>query len=599
MSRSNPGVIYDGFDDSDAGMDSGRSPHLLLANQSALLVNATTRWTRLTNRPGFTKIALNWDGEAAAQTAFETTGKLQHASAYVPRSGNPYLMAVVGGRVFTIKPLDGGLSKEITIAADPNATIIEKGYSTQAEMFWIYNDRQSKPFVWDDVEAFRTGPRQLRPGGATTYLLGRVWYATPDGFGFRAGDIAGLQAATDGEGGTAKYGYFDSLLKETENTYLNEGGDFLVPQSSGGICAMMALPNQDMSYGQGPLQVFTPSVTFSVQAPTDRTLWRQLSYPIQSVSITNYGALSQDACITVNGDLWFRAVDGLRSFMLARREFGTWGNTAQSREMDRILVYDQVDLLDHASAVVFENRILCTVSPYQTSHGVAHRGLMALNLDRISSIVDKPFPSYDGVWTHQPILQMVKLTLPLEDKLYMFSIDEDDHIAVYELSKSALNDDGEPITYRWDSRAFDFRQPYNAKELDGGELWVSDVRGTVNFTARFKQDGAECWTDWHSWSICANVGDCDDTTCEGLTPRSPQYRMRMGLPKPPYVTDTGAGVPKRLFNEIQVRVDVEGHCSIDRLLLAAKTVQEDSYAPLNVPSDCKLVTCCPEGVFDA
>lgn len=112
----------------------------------------------------------------------------------------------------------------------------------------------------------------------------------------------------------------DAVLKFTENTYLNEGGSFATPTNAGPITALSVMSTLDSGVGEGDLVVFTKNSAFATTVPSDRTTWKNLSYPVQRL-VAPSGAVGPYTVTNVNGDLYFRAVDGLRSLILARRDF--------------------------------------------------------------------------------------------------------------------------------------------------------------------------------------------------------------------------------------------------------------------------------------
>ena len=125
-----------------------------------------------------------------------------------------------------------------------------------------------------------------------------------------------------------------------------------VPINAGTINALRPVAQVDTSTGQGPTQVFTTSGVFSLNAPTERSAWATVNFPLGTVSMVQAGSLSDRATVNVNGDIWFRALDGIRSFMVARRDFSSsWVNAPMSRELSRVIdggvLNDlDVDLLD-------------------------------------------------------------------------------------------------------------------------------------------------------------------------------------------------------------------------------------------------------------
>ena len=109
--------------------------------------------------------------------------------------------------------------------------------------------------------------------------------------------------------------------------------------------------------------------------------------------------MSHHSTELINGDVFFRSRDGIRSVIQAVRDFQTLGNTPMSREMYRVLKYDDLAYLKYVSGVLFNNRYLMTSqSDPDDDDGIAFNGLVALDFDLISGISGKSPPAYDGFW---------------------------------------------------------------------------------------------------------------------------------------------------------------------------------------------------------
>ena len=110
------------------------------------------------------------------------------------------------------------------------------------------------------------------------YGKGRLWVAS--GSEYYGGDLVY---------GDPAYGR-DSVIRFTENTFINEGGAFAV--SSGPITGLAFAANLDTSLGDGDLLVFTPTATYAFNAPVDRDIWKDLNYPIQRFALLNFGSFN-------------------------------------------------------------------------------------------------------------------------------------------------------------------------------------------------------------------------------------------------------------------------------------------------------------------
>lgn len=420
---------------------------------------------------------------------------------------------------------------------------------------------------------------QLPPGKMGTYGMGRNWMCLPDGKRFLASDIVGASS------GSMTYDFRDSVLFVTENAYLVGGGFFTVPGSIGDIQAMTFSATLDASLGQGALQVATSSHVFSCNAPVDRLTWQTLTNPILTESLIANGALNQNATILWNGDIIFRARDGIRSLILARREFATWGNVPQSNEVnERVLAKDVQSLLNFGSAIIFDNRFLITVSPTQHAQGVYHPGLIALNADPISSIRGKEPAVYDGLWNGLNVLKLLTGDFAKVQHAFAFSLNTTlNEIELWELLPSAtteINDSGtNPITWSFETPVLDFGQKDPRKrqylQLNNGEVGIDELQSTVNFLAQYKPDQYPCWTDWFTWQECADMSDPNSQV---------QFRPRMGLGTPSSAPcDNSTGRPMRNGYSYQLKFTITGKCRFLLGRFEAIIIPQPKFAPQVCP----------------
>lgn len=560
-------------------MNDGHARFRLGPEEASLVINGTTRGDYLTGRPGWRRIMT-----ALAQPP----GFYQHAGWFRSDTGQVFLIIVCAGRFFRIDPLARTVL-EITIPGDPNPSTFIQGWSAQGETWWLYNDGQTRTFIFNGSSARRSTVKELQPGTVLAHVQGRIWYSLPDGLSFRATDLVGNK-----DSGTPAYNYRDSILRETENTYLNEGGNFSVPNDSGAIRAMRATAILDTSQGQGPLQVLCDANGFSVNTPVDRTIWKSVTYPIQTESLIGSGASGAQNTVNVNGDLFFRSPDGIRSFIIARRQFRDWGNTPQSFEVSGILDADQADLLHYGSTVVYDNRLLMTCSPVFSQSGIYHRGLVAMDLSPIASLQSQAPPVYDGIWTGLNILTILQTSIGV----YATVLAPDRSIEIWKLSKKDLYDNGGRITTTivprqlYVERDVAGRPSRTLKKLQTAELEYDQISGEVDYKMLWAPDSYPCYNEWHSWSEC--VQSCSQTPgCVPSLNFQTGYQPRKRLPEPPDICATGAKRPLRNFYSLNVRLDITGPSRILGVRVGSSIEAEPKYeanacdAPLCVP-----ITCC-------
>lgn len=394
----------------------------------------------------------------------------------------------------------------------------------------------------------------------------------PAGQDFLFGDIV------FGPSGTKAEDFRDSVLYETENDFINGGGLFTVPSNSGEIRAMRFLANLDQSLGQGPLQVFTVSTAFSCNVPVDRLTWQNLTNPILTESLISNGAQAQDSVQLVNGDAVFRSIDGIRSLILGRRDFTSWGNVPASFEVRDILAADDPALLVYGSSTVFDNRYLITTTPQSTDQGVTHTGLIALNLDPISSLRGKAQSVYDGAWDGLNIFKIITGQFQGVERCFAFCWD--DVLSALNLVEllptvtTQTKDNGtDDIVWEFTTASLKFGQddPRQREllQLDNGEIYVDELTGIVRVKVFYKPDQYPVWVPW---------SDFTETNTGG----SPGFRPRIGLGQPsPTPCDVGNNRPLRQGFTYQFKFIITGDCVFLGGRFKAVSVAQSEFAKIS------------------
>lgn len=471
----------------------------------------------------------------------------------------------------------------------------------QAETYVIVLAENQSTVIFDGSSC-RIAARDEVPSGVLgAYGWGRIWVCLNDRKSFMAGDLV------FGPSGTAINGFRDAILKFTENDFFNEGGAFGVPSEAGPITAMQFLATQDTSLGMGVLLVGTPTMIFSVNAPVDRTTWKDLQYPIQTISLLNSGPVSPRGEASINGDWWYRASDGIHSFMVSRRDFGTWGNTPMSREVSPILKYDTDRLLFYASAVLFNNRSLFTVSPYRTSIGVAHRGLTSDNFDLISSQQGKTEPAWEGAFSGLNILQILK-TKETRERCFQFVANASNEIEFWELLRDGQGhydefNDGQTLTRTrieplMETKSMTFQDGSQLKSLHSCELFLDELVDTVEITVKFRPDQYPSWVTWQTVTLCANVSQCSmPADCDIWLERQKQYAARILLTQPPETCNQIPGTVVREGYEFQFRIEGKGSFRLRKFKPHAK-LRTDKQEGDCATYSCKTFSVCEEPLFD-
>jgi hypothetical protein len=568
--------LEDGFLSLEGGVDSGQDAGLLGPTVAASATNITFRGGLPKPRPGITKLDLTLIGDDAPVDF--ATGLFQGVGGYVSLDGNPFLTLSISGSIYSLNLSSNSVTK-LTTGNDPT---LRKAWFAQADKYQIIQDNQSKPWIWDGASIRRATRTEVPAGGPTTYGLGRIAVAT--GSTYVMGNLIYGDAAL----GVA------NVLQFTDNDVINEGGSFTVPWQSGDITGLSFIAATDTAAGESDLMVGTRNGLFAFNAPTDRTLWRSLQQPIQRFALLKGGPSSHESMTQVNGDLFFRSTDGIRSYYLARRDWNTWVNTPVSNEVQQIVDTDDQYLLQWCSAVNFDNRLLTTVDPIMTNRGTIWRGLVALDFDLVSGITKRNPPCWDGRWDFpSQILQFVTIQNVSGVRSFVVGMDETETISVWEITVDKKKDDDDSIDAELITRSFQFEKPTALKKLDTADLWFSKLEGNVSVDAYYRADQRECWNPWGRWEETVNICQSAPNRALGCKPvlfPRPQVRSRVSLPSAPVNTVGACGgevTPSNLGYEFQVRLNLTGSWKLRRFRVRAQEAVENEFG--TIQNDCTTI----------
>lgn len=620
MAIVNPGRKVDGQISFEGGVDTGVSPDRVRPNQLALLVNGSCRNDLIAQRPGLRQCPLTFSSRPNEDVAtlFQTGYFQGHHPLAVPRS-DPSLIASISGRLFRVSLPDFVVtciwpaSYDIVNAVwrDENPTILPQAWFEQVESQLAWQDSQSIPLIISTgsvrrsdvngvngtiVSGTTTFPkRELPIGRAMGYANGRLTVSLPDQASFVIGDIVG--------GPTGP-------LFFTENQFLNEGGAFKVPSNLGPIESVRAVAILDTSLGQGATQVLTDDGIFSCNPPADRTTWKDVQYPINTVAVMGQGTRSDYSVVRANSDIWYRADDGIRSEAIARRDFGMWSNVAQSHEVEAHLANDSQPLLDRASGVVFENWLIQTCQPQlDQDRGVYHLGAVVLDFVPLTSIGAQTQPVWEGMWTGRKFMQFSSVKVRGQTRCFVFCLSDARNLELWELDSSLTHDelaDGTRlrIVTAIEFARLSFSNKMELKALDAFDGWFAEQRGVIDVNLFYRPDQGHCWYPWQSWQECAKDETCAaDMTGPCPTPLDlrPGYHPRVSAQQP---TDfcNSTGFPTTIGYQFQARLDYTGSMQVLGYRLVAHQVSEDKYGqcpPIEVTPCPQNVCCGPDNVINS
>lgn len=402
----------------------------------------------------------------------------------------------------------------------------------------------------------------------------------------------------DGAGGYAtefNSGKSSDALNFSETTFINEGGNLLIPLYMGSIQFLAFMPIQDVSTGQGDLIVVGEfgAVSFSVATP--RTQWKE-TIGFQRVLFSDIGALSSDF-ESINGDIYFRSRqgNGIRTYRSARAEFGGFGMSPISAELDQVFLNEDLSKLSTVSMIHFDDRLLMTCKPNTVEGKLVFKGIVALDFRPCSVNNGKAGAIYDGIWGGLQIVKLVKTVLGKKDRAFAvcFHGDDVDSFQIWELTKDAVQDKNHRtgnssrlIRSLVLTKAYGFESPFSEKKLIHGDLWFSGVGGWnqkgKKFTAdlKFRPDANPNWTNWGDWELC--FSESDSKALRGYAPQ-----LRAVVPE----VSTNGFTERQIGRgyDFKLRVEWRGRAQLEKLIVHALQLVEPVGAGVQSATSCVLV----------
>jgi hypothetical protein len=621
----------DGAFDWSGGVDSSKvttlastlNPNGLGRNQLAWLNNATVRNGGIRQRTGWQPLA-----------KILAMGYWQGGYIYEPDSGLPYLICQVSGLIYkceleppyTVTCLNA-LVPSLQNPASP--TVAEMAWFVQAENYLIIqagdyytqpnlnvaNVTQNAygqvlaiggatlPLIWDGSTLRRScGITNLAPAVAPAvneipaatcmdYFGGHVWYAQARQFS--AGDMVG------GPSGTAANHFRDSILNVTENPLCFGGDGFSIPTYSGNIRALAHSANINAALGQGQFFIFTRKAVHSLSVPATRLDWinaTSSNQPQLSVVQLVNGSVGDRCIVKINGDIFYQSFEpGIRSLIIATRYFQQWGNTPISQNENRALESNDRSLMRFSSGIEFDNRMLQLVLPFVAADGVntIHQAVLPLDFDVVSNLSGESAPVWEGAYNGLQFLQLFSGDFGGLPRAFATVIsDVDGSINVWELTNYSRFENGDNrVTWAAEFPAFTWetsKLEFELKQLTGGECWVDNIVGTVEFDAFYRVDGDPCWRFWMHTQFCT-AKNCYEEEPVGVCypPKDLRagYKFSVVFPAPPPPGCDSMNVrPPTLGYQFQVKLVIKGWCRVRGLLLYAEGRERAQYHGVACPT---------------
>ena len=505
------------------GMNRGREPELISEQQAALLRNVSIRGGRVRSRPRIVKrMSL-------------PNGLMQGASIF---NASSQIVASIGGKFYVIDPK--AWTAEQKNATDLNSSKQPRVWFAETVGSIVMQDGQSKPYIYDGADFRRADSNEVPVGKAMAFGNGRLAVVVNSGYDVRIGDI--------------RQPDHQSELKFTETYNLLGGGDFAFESQ---VKALAILPVIDTGSGQGALVVGTDSAVYTMKTQiSQRDLWGEVGF--QTILLPTRGISGANAVVAVNQDLYFRSSDGLRSVRSSTADYDAPGLAPLSVELRHRFDYDTPFLLEDASVVCFDNRLLCTHSPFIYGPRSMAQGLVAFNFDSLSGRGQKSPPAYDGEWDGILIAELFTGRISGTERCFILGRDLDGTNGLWEILRENAVQVGDEPTQAFESRVLFGDAPGTLKHLRRCDLMFSDIRGGLNVRAYFKPNKYPYWVRWDEFTV-----DAPPTQSWGSV--VPQHRTLLSTRSPIEELDPTTARLISCSTGFQVRIEWDGQARLDYL----------------------------------
>lgn len=455
----------------------------------------------------------------------------------------------------------GSLETSDNAVADPNSTTVYK--VTLRNISYESIVKQSNPSLYGTTQTSTSGSTQTTT--TTTFTI---------------------PTTVKGSGGYLTFiltGQESDVLNFQEDDYLSTGGVLAAPTQMGKIRSLAFPTISDTATGQGDLLAFCDNGVCSFAVSQPRSSWKK-SPAFTRVTLADIGVLGDRTVTNVNGDIFFRSHDGIRSYRNAAATQDSPGQNSISSELRNIFTSDSSGQAVDGSGIYFDSRYLMLLwgRPSYLGNQNVYSAIASLDFGPVqrNNRANVTSPAYDGIWTGLNIYQIVRGIFSQKERAFGF-VDNFGVLSLYELRPEKVLDSSfsvnTPIKSILETRSFEFEKPYTLKKLSRADIWLSNLQGQVDFKVYFRPDKFPCWIEWTNFQKNAQMEYCPTSMEEYLAkvPTSlPQFRPQVRLTTPPDTIDPSTNRLFRMGYEFQLRIEWVGCASIDKVLIHTDDVVE-------------------------
>jgi len=240
----------------------------------------------------------------------------------------------------------------------------------------------------------------------------------------------------------------------------------------------------------------------------------------------------------------------------------------------------------YSSGIEFDSRLYQAILPEQRPQGVVHRGIAVLDFDPVTVLGSKSKPIWEGLHEGLDVLQLFNGDFGGRERAFAVILSrEDDSIQLWEITNNLKFDNSDTrVNWYVEFPHFTWNREFDLKKLDGGELWIDKVWGTVDLKVYYRVDSDPCWQLWHVAKFCVSRSSCEDVdnpVCYPETGYCEGGKFPVTLPVPPLAPCNDMNSrPVNIGHQFQVKVEVTGWCRIRGLIVYSTPYLKEPFGGL-------------------
>lgn len=587
--------VIDGTIDWSGGQNSGLTPDRIGKNQFERGINTSCKNGSIKPRPRLLHIpvkvvTLGSEGGRSYQHLFDL-GKFQGERAFTD-DVKSFAITVRSGIIFKVD-YTRGIATVIRHGTDDRIGLRHRRVCIKpAGMFIVIHDWPNNPIIITGDFAARSNFYAKDNAGIPVpeipqsvlgvFVQSRYWIANSTNE-FTAGDFVG-----------------DRLYPDAPITFgevFLPGGPFVGQAFNLGygfghtaITAMGFISSRNsqskiQATKYGPLYVATKRSIHVYDAELPRVEWAKTAFG--RIELSGTGIVGERAHTIIGSDILFQSALGdVHSFSKNQNdERSGWATTIISREVDDWLETVNKDYLGIGFITFFDKVVLVGARPIripikgyrgQTIYDYAHEGMVALELDNVSTIATPASPVWAGLWTGiRPMEASV-----VDNDLYVVSKDVDGYNRTYRLDENAIydtcNNTKRAVKGRLYTRSFDFETPFADKTEHSLDLNIGDVEGELELTAYRKPLHSSTFAKWNTYVYTEECEEVCGVDGGSFAPNDPVgYRVLSFGDPVENPNNTANGEDGKTFRETQVMLEFRaGEFTLFKLKIRAEGLEE-------------------------